>query len=80
MVFVSKMIYVIRYLQRTNRQGAYLYLWISHYKKTIEGSMMSEIKAETLTKVLSKMLGTKVINANFQTTSLHGGTVGKYSL
>jgi len=37
---------------------------------------MSEIKAETLTQVLSNMLGTTIISADFQTKSLHGGTVG----
>ncbi len=34
------------------------------------------IKPETLTKVLSNMLGTKVFHADYQSNQLHGGTVG----
>lgn len=41
---------------------------------------MSEIKAETLSQALSKMLGTKIIRADFQTKPLHGGTVGNVQL
>lgn len=41
---------------------------------------MTEIKAESLTKALSKMLGTEVIRAEFQTKQLHGGTVGNVQL
>ncbi|WP_195574989.1 aminoglycoside phosphotransferase family protein [Paenibacillus sp. 1001270B_150601_E10] len=41
---------------------------------------MSEIKAETLTPILSKMLGTKINCADFQTKTLHGGTVGNVQL
>lgn len=41
---------------------------------------MSEIKSETLTLVLSKMLRTKIIFSDFQTKQLHGGTVGDVQL
>lgn len=41
---------------------------------------MSVIKNETLTQVLSKILGTKIICADFQTKPLHGGTVGNAEL
>ncbi|TYA10085.1 aminoglycoside phosphotransferase family protein [Paenibacillus faecis] len=41
---------------------------------------MSEIKAETLTQVLSNRLGTIINSADFQTKSLHGGTVGDVQL
>lgn len=41
---------------------------------------MSEIKAETLTQVLSQMLGTKIISADIRTKPLHGGTVGNVRL
>lgn len=42
--------------------------------------MMSEINAETLTQVLSQMLGTETICADIQTKPLHGGTVGNVQL
>lgn len=42
--------------------------------------MMSEIKAETLTQVLSQMLGTETICTDIQTKPLHGGTVGNVQL
>jgi hypothetical protein len=45
-------------------------------KKRLGDFIMSEIKAETLTQVLSKMLGTKIICVDFQTKKLHGGTSG----
>lgn len=41
---------------------------------------MTEIKTETLTQVLSKMLGTKIIAADFQARPLHGGTLGVVQL
>lgn len=41
---------------------------------------MSEIKTETLTQVLSKMLGTEIIHVDFQTVQLHGGTLGDVQL
>jgi hypothetical protein len=41
---------------------------------------MREIKAETLTLILSKMLGTKIICVDFQTKQLHGGTLGDVQL
>ncbi|WP_318249415.1 aminoglycoside phosphotransferase family protein [Paenibacillus sp. alder61] len=41
---------------------------------------MSEIKVDTLTQVLSNMLGTTINSADFQTKSLHGGTVGDVQL
>lgn len=41
---------------------------------------MSEIKTETLTQVLSKMLGTKIICVDFQAKQLHGGTLGDVQL
>ncbi len=41
---------------------------------------MSEIKIETLIQALSKMLGTKIVCADFQTHHLHGGTVGDVQL
>lgn len=41
---------------------------------------MSEIKAEALKEVLSKMLGTNIFSIEFQTKHLHGGTVGKVQL
>lgn len=41
---------------------------------------MSEIKAENLTQVLSKMLGTKIISINFQAKLLQGGSVGNEQL
>lgn len=41
---------------------------------------MSEIKADTLAKVLSNKFGTATICHDFQTTQLHGGTVGDVQL
>ncbi|MBT2761484.1 aminoglycoside phosphotransferase family protein [Paenibacillus sp. ISL-20] len=41
---------------------------------------MSEITAETLTPIISKMLGTPIISTDFQTKPLHGGTVGDVQL
>lgn len=41
---------------------------------------MSEITAETLTPIISKMLGTTIISTDFQTKPLHGGTVGDVQL
>ena len=41
---------------------------------------MSEIKTVTLTQVLSNMLGTKIVSADFQSKPLHGGTVGDVQL
>ncbi|MBU9711190.1 aminoglycoside phosphotransferase family protein [Evansella tamaricis] len=41
---------------------------------------MREIKTETLTLVLSKLLGTKIIGADYQSNQLHGGTVGDVHL
>lgn len=41
---------------------------------------MSEIKAETLTQVISKMLGTTIISIDFQSKPLHGGTLGDVQL
>ncbi|MBB4826674.1 tRNA A-37 threonylcarbamoyl transferase component Bud32 [Sporosarcina luteola] len=41
---------------------------------------MSELKADTLIEVLSNMLGTKIISAEFETKPLHGGTVGDVQL
>lgn len=49
-------------------------------KKRLEDFIMSEIKTETLTLVLSKMLGTKIICVDFQAKQLHGGTVGDVQL
>jgi len=39
-----------------------------------------QIKHETLTRALSKMLGEKVIRADYQTGQLHGGTLGDVRL
>ena len=39
-----------------------------------------QINEETLTHVLSKMLGMKIISADYQTRQLHGGTVGEVRL
>lgn len=41
---------------------------------------INDIKAETLTQVLSKMLNTEIAHADFQTKQLHGGTVGDVQL
>lgn len=41
---------------------------------------MSEIKVETLTPIISKMLGTPLTSVDFQTKSLQGGTVGDVQL
>ena len=41
---------------------------------------MNELKDETLTQVLSKMLFTKIISVDFQVKQLHGGTVGNVQL
>jgi len=41
---------------------------------------MSEIKNETLTQVLSNMLGSKIIHVDYQTKQLHGGTLGDVQL
>ena len=41
---------------------------------------MTEIKIETLSQVLSKMLGTKIICVDFQAKQLHGGTLGDVQL
>lgn len=42
--------------------------------------IISEIKDETLIQVLSNMLGTKIIWADFHDNQLHGGTVGEVQL
>lgn len=47
------------------------------FKKSILPEALTE---ETLTKVLSKMLGVKIINADFQAAQMHGGTVGDIRL
>lgn len=41
---------------------------------------MREIRTESLTQALNKMLGTKIIHVEFQTEQLHGGTVGDVQL
>ncbi|MDP5277112.1 aminoglycoside phosphotransferase family protein [Chengkuizengella axinellae] len=41
---------------------------------------MSTIKTETLTQVLSKIFGTKIICVDFQAKQLQGGTVGEVQL
>ncbi|GIO43751.1 aminoglycoside phosphotransferase family protein [Paenibacillus apis] len=41
---------------------------------------MREIKAESLTQALNKMLGANLISVEFQTKQLHGGTVGDVQL
>lgn len=41
---------------------------------------MREIRTESLTQALNKMLGTKIIRVEFQTEQLHGGTVGDVQL
>lgn len=39
-----------------------------------------QFKSETLTYVLSKMLGTNIIHADYKTIQLHGGTLGDVQL
>lgn len=41
---------------------------------------MSEIRTETLTMVLSKMLSEKIVDLDFHSKQLHGGTVGDVHL
>lgn len=41
---------------------------------------MSEINTEILTRALSKMFGSEVVSADFQTKPLHGGTLGDVQL
>jgi hypothetical protein len=41
---------------------------------------LTEIRTETLTQVLSKMLGTKIICVDFEAKQLHGGTLGDVQL
>ena len=49
-------------------------------KNCIEKTEQIYINPATLTQVLSKKLGTDVINANYQTKQLHGGTLGDVRL
>jgi hypothetical protein len=48
--------------------------------KRLGDFILTEIKTITLTQVLSKMLGTKIICADFQSQTLHGGTLGDVRL